>query len=59
MIRWPRAGRATTGRLKRFYEEFTAGVTKGDLRRLFDRDAAQAYRVLTREQDLSRSRRAG
>jgi hypothetical protein len=54
MIRWPRAGRATTGRLKRFYEEFTAGVTKGELRRLFDRDAAQAYRVLTREQDLSR-----
>jgi hypothetical protein len=40
--------------LKRFYEEFTAGVTKGELRRLFDRDAAQAYRVLTREQDLSR-----
>jgi len=54
MIRWPRAGRATTERLKRFYEEFTAGVTKGELRRLFDRDAAQAYRVLTREQDLSR-----
>ena len=54
MIRWPQAGRATTERLKRFYEEFTAGVTKGELRRLFDRDAAQAYRVLTREQDLSR-----
>jgi hypothetical protein len=41
-------------RIRAFYEEFTAGVTKGELRRLFDRDAAQAYRVLTREQDLSR-----
>lgn len=29
-------------------------MTKGELRRLFQRDAAQAYRVLTREQDLSR-----
>ena len=54
MIGWKRDWRATTGRLKRFYEEFTAGVTKGELRRLFDRDAAQAYRVLTREQDLSK-----
>lgn len=54
MIGWKRDWRATTGRLKHFYEEFTAGVTKGELRRLFDRDAAQAYRVLTREQDLSK-----
>jgi sigma-B regulation protein RsbU (phosphoserine phosphatase) len=43
-----------TGKIKSFYREFTAGVTRGELRRLFERDAAQAYRVLTREQDLSR-----
>ena len=41
------------GRVRSFYREFTAGVTKGELRRLFQTDAAQAYRVLTREQDLS------
>jgi sigma-B regulation protein RsbU (phosphoserine phosphatase) len=42
------------GRVRTFYREFTAGVTRGELRRLFRRDAAQAYRVLAREQDLSR-----
>jgi sigma-B regulation protein RsbU (phosphoserine phosphatase) len=41
------------GRVKDFYHEFTEGLTTGELRRLFQRDAAQAYRVLTREQDLS------
>ncbi len=53
MIGWKRDGRTTTGRLRRFYREFTEGVTTSDLRRLFQRDAAHAYRVLTREQDLS------
>ncbi len=53
MIEGRRAGRATTGRLTSFYREFTAGVTTGEMRRLFQRDAAQAYRVLTREQDFS------
>jgi hypothetical protein len=40
--------------LRRFYREFTEGVTTSDLRRLFQRDAAHAYRVLTREQDLTK-----
>jgi sigma-B regulation protein RsbU (phosphoserine phosphatase) len=46
-----------TGRVRTFYREFTAGVTRGELRRLFRGDARQAYRVLTREQDLSREPR--
>ncbi len=45
------------GGVRGFYREFTAGVTRGELRRLFQRDAAQAYRVPTREQDLSREPR--
>ena len=43
-----------TGRLKEFYHEFTEGLTREELRRLFGRDAAQVYRVLTREEDLSK-----
>ncbi len=45
-------GRAT-GRLTDFVDEFTEGLTTGELKRLFQRDAAQAYRVLTREHDAS------
>jgi sigma-B regulation protein RsbU (phosphoserine phosphatase) len=45
------------GRVRTFYREFTAGVTRGELRRLFRGDAQQAYHVLTREQDLSREPR--
>jgi sigma-B regulation protein RsbU (phosphoserine phosphatase) len=41
-------------RVREFYERFTEGLTTGELKRLFQRDAAQAYRVLTREQDLTR-----
>lgn len=37
------------GRLQRFVHDYTAGVRAEDLRRLFDRDAAEAYRVLTRD----------
>ncbi len=51
MIGW--AGRATTGRLRRFVKEFTAGLTTAELRRTVGRDARQAYQVITREQDLS------
>ncbi len=36
------------GRMRRFAREYTDGVRAEDLRRLFDRDAAEAYRVLTR-----------
>jgi sigma-B regulation protein RsbU (phosphoserine phosphatase) len=32
-----------------FFREYTAGINTRDLQRLFDRDAAQAYAVLTRE----------
>jgi sigma-B regulation protein RsbU (phosphoserine phosphatase) len=38
------------GRLGRFLTEFTAGVTARDLQRVFERDAAHAYRVLARDQ---------
>jgi phosphoserine phosphatase RsbU/P len=54
MIGWRRAEDTMAGRVRSFYREFTAGVTRGELRRLFQRDAAQAYHVLAREQDLSR-----
>jgi hypothetical protein len=53
-IRQVRERSGATGRLKDFYREFTEGLTTEELRRLFGRDAAQVYRVLTREQDLSR-----
>jgi len=53
-----RAGRRTpsagsrVGRVGGFLREYTAGFNARDLRRLFDRDAAQAYAVLTREHAL-------
>lgn len=37
------------GRLQSFFREYTDGLTSRDVKRLFDRDAAQAYAVLTRE----------
>jgi phosphoserine phosphatase RsbU/P len=36
-------------RLQDFFREYTAGMSSRDVRRLFDRDAARAYAVLTRE----------
>ncbi|HBL26876.1 MAG TPA: hypothetical protein DD490_08585, partial [Acidobacteria bacterium] len=36
-------------RLQRFFRDYTAGMNSRDLRRLFERDAANAYAVLTRE----------
>lgn len=36
-------------RLETFVREYTEGLSGRDLQRLFDRDAAQAYAVLTRE----------
>lgn len=36
-------------RLRDFFREYTAGLEGRELRRLFDRDAARAYAVLTRE----------
>jgi sigma-B regulation protein RsbU (phosphoserine phosphatase) len=42
-----RPGRAQ--RLGRFLREYTAGLNRREIKRLFDRDAASAYSVLTRE----------
>jgi hypothetical protein len=39
----------TIQRLRGFFQEYTRGLESRDLKRLFDRDAAQAYAVLTRE----------
>jgi sigma-B regulation protein RsbU (phosphoserine phosphatase) len=44
--------RSTPGaarRLQTFFREYTHGLNQRDLRRLFERDAARAYNVLTRE----------
>ena len=38
-------------RAERFVRDYTGGVGAGDLRRLFDRDAAHAFGVVTREHD--------
>jgi len=39
----------TVQRLQGFFEEYTEGLKSRDVKRLFDRDAARAYQVLTRE----------
>src|SRR5947199_10643230 len=39
----------TVQRLQGFFREYTEGLESRDFKRLFDRDAAQAYAVLTRE----------
>lgn len=39
------------GRVGSFFREYTAGLDRRDLRRLFDKDAARAYQVLTREHE--------
>jgi phosphoserine phosphatase RsbU/P len=38
-------------RMERFVKDYTAGLEGRDLRRLFDKDAARAYQVLTREHE--------
>ncbi|HEX4960718.1 MAG TPA: PP2C family protein-serine/threonine phosphatase [Thermoanaerobaculia bacterium] len=44
-----RSSPGAVGRLHTFVREYTDGLSSRDLRRLFDRDAARAYDVLTRE----------
>src|SRR5262245_35142886 len=44
-----RRSQGTVQRLQDFVREYTDGLNPRDLRRLFDRDAARAYAVLTRE----------
>ena len=49
----------TTRRSGRFFREYTAGLRREDLRRLFDRDAAEAYAVLTRDQPAGAEPKGG
>src|SRR6185312_5194257 len=46
-------------RLQTFFREYTDGLNSRDIRRLFDRDAAQAYTVLTREHSLENEPKKG
>ena len=50
-----RKGRAE-GRVRRvrsFVRDYTGGVSRDEIRRLFDRDAAEAWAVLTRDQPMA------
>ncbi|HEV7508441.1 MAG TPA: PP2C family protein-serine/threonine phosphatase [Thermoanaerobaculia bacterium] len=49
----------TVVRLQTFFREYTDGLNPRDIRRLFDRDAAQAYNVLTREHSLEAEPKKG
>lgn len=54
--------RSTPGaveRLHTFFREYTDGLNPRDIRRLFDRDAARAYNVLTREHSLEAEPKKG
>ena len=53
--RGPRAVR----RVDDFVRSYTKGFSKKDFQRLFDRDAARAYSVLTRDQDLGPEPKVG
>jgi hypothetical protein len=44
------AGGSTWERARTFFRDYTGGVSRHDLRHLFDRDATQAWAVLTRDQ---------
>lgn len=46
-----RRGGGAQGRVRAFVREYTAGVSGEDVRRLFERDAAEAWSVLTRDRD--------
>src|ERR1700710_1175371 len=46
-------------RIEAFVREYTAGLSARELQRLFDRDAQNAYSVLTREQALEREPKKG
>jgi sigma-B regulation protein RsbU (phosphoserine phosphatase) len=39
----------TVKRVQTFFQEYTKGLSSRDVQRLFDRDAARAYQVLTRD----------
>lgn len=41
--------------LKSFFRDYTRGVSTAEVRRLFERDAYEAYAVLTRDQEAAKS----
>src|SRR5436190_20624452 len=45
--------------MRAFVRNYTAGMSGEDLRRLFDRDAVQAFKVLTRDQETIAARPRG
>jgi len=49
----------TFQRIEAFVREYTAGLSTREIQRLFDRDAANAYAVLTREHNLGPEPRKG
>jgi hypothetical protein len=55
---WRRA-RGGAGRLHSFVREYTGGVSRDDLRHLFERDASEAWAVITRDQPLAGEPRRG
>lgn len=48
----PKASRDPVERVEEFVRSYTAGMSGREFQRLFDRDAANAYEVLTRDHDL-------
>src|SRR5262249_46270260 len=54
----PSASRPPSG-LRGFVRDYTAGLRGRDLRRLFDRDAVGAFKVLTRDHDMAQERPRG
>ena len=44
----------SSGRARSFLDEYTRDLTSADVRRLFTRDTAEAYRYFTRNSDLAR-----
>lgn len=45
--------RRSYSRLERFFRDYTAGLSTAELRRLFEKDASEAYAVLTRDQEAA------
>lgn len=59
-VREKKPSRPAFAEAEGFLREYTAGMSRRDLRRLFSRDAARAYEVLTRERrEDKRSRNPG
>jgi phosphoserine phosphatase RsbU/P len=54
-----RSAPGAVARLQTFFREYTDGLNPRDVRRLFNRDAAQAYDVLTREHSLEAEPKKG